>query len=82
MRRTNHDEDQTGDCRARDSGVGLRSLCCRSKDARAFQEPHFNDEIGNFSVELSDKRPQPTIVELFDKRPQPTIGKLSDKRPQ
>lgn len=41
--RTDHDDDQTGDCRARNCGAGGCTLCCRSEGVQAYQASCFDN---------------------------------------
>jgi hypothetical protein len=43
----NHEDDQTGDCRARDRGAGGCALCCRSEEAQASLAQRFDHAIRN-----------------------------------
>jgi hypothetical protein len=43
--RTDHDDDQTGDFRARDCGAGGCALCCPSEEAQAHQALCFDNAI-------------------------------------
>ncbi len=43
----NHDEDQTGDCRARDRGAGGCAPCRRSEEAQAYQAPYLDNATRN-----------------------------------
>ena len=45
--RINHDEDQTGGCRARECGAGRCALCCRSEEVQASQALCFDHAIRN-----------------------------------
>jgi len=45
--RISHDEDQTGDCRARDCGAGGCALCCRSEETQASLAQCFDHAIRN-----------------------------------
>jgi hypothetical protein len=43
----NHEEDQIGDCRARDRGAGGCALCCRSEETQASLAQCFDNAIRN-----------------------------------